>query len=63
METKFGGYGFSGFGYFAPCSFAFKTTKISLQTRDPMNVGVGVGVGVGVDPMKVGVVGVGVIVG
>ena len=30
METKFGGCGFSGFGDFAPFSFAFKMAKISL---------------------------------
>ena len=28
METKFGGRGFSGFGYFA---LAFKTAKISIR--------------------------------
>ena len=31
METKFGGRGFSGFGYFALFSFAFKTAKISIR--------------------------------
>ena len=34
MRTKFGGRGFSGFGDFAPFSFAFKTAKTSLQTMD-----------------------------
>ena len=32
METKFGGRGFSGFGDFAPFSFAFKMAEISLGT-------------------------------
>ena len=34
MQTNFGGRGVSGFGDFAPFSFAFKTAKISLQTMD-----------------------------
>ena len=34
MQTSFGGRGPSGFGDFAPFSFAFKTAKISLQTMD-----------------------------
>ena len=34
MQTNFGGRGISGFGDFAPFSFAFKTAKISLQTMD-----------------------------
>ena len=34
MQTNFGGRGISGFGDFAPFSFAFKTVKISLQTMD-----------------------------
>ena len=34
MQTNFGGRGISGFGDFAPFSFASKTAKISLQTMD-----------------------------
>ena len=34
MQTNFGGHGLSGFGDFAPFSFAFKTGKTSLRTMD-----------------------------
>ena len=34
LEAKFGGHVFFGFGDFAPFLFAFKMTKISLQTMD-----------------------------
>ena len=34
MQTNFGGRDFSGFGDFAPFSFAFKTAKSSLRTMD-----------------------------
>ena len=34
MQTNFGGPGLSGFGDFAPFSFAFKTAIISIWTLD-----------------------------